>query len=609
MNDTMNAPAPSHAPFLTLWSAIFACSFLLAACGGSQDSGGQASASVARTEAIGTSTGVLPSFRSAAPTEETVALQEEGARLNSEELAQIARTGVLAKALESKLISGATTKVAATRIPVYRFFNTRTGAHFYTTSESEKASVLATMPFMTYDGPAFAAASAFSPGLSPVHRFFNTRTGVHFYTINEAERASIAATMPYYSYEGVAYHASQVTGQGFTPLYRFFVPARGYHFYTSSLAEKQNLQTTLSGTYNYEGVGYHVLASNWRAEKLPHTGVTGSQCYREGDNAMVACSGIAIAAALLNSQQDGHRTAINPMSYSEVVYLPGGTFGPINYSRTSCVRDNVTGLVWEGKTDDGGARDKDNTYTNLGNNAVTDASGYVAAVNAGNLCGFNDWRLPSVLELQTIVDYGKPVVGPSIDTTWFPNTAPTFYASSDLSGATDMQVYFWGDGGWTYLGPRSEAKSVRLVRGSMLSGPRYSPGTVAYAGDAANNLVNDALSGLQWRRCVEGMSWTGSGCVGTPQAFTHEEALVHARNQTGWRLPNIKELGSLVDRSVTSGTRIDSLAFPQAPQRLWTSSPYVGNPVGAWVVQFANGALGSELRSFRNAVRLVRTNP
>lgn len=42
-------------------------------------------------------------------------------------------------------------------LPVYRFFNTETGTHFYTISEDEKNYVLATWPQFHLDGPAFYA--------------------------------------------------------------------------------------------------------------------------------------------------------------------------------------------------------------------------------------------------------------------------------------------------------------------------------------------------------------------------------------------------------------------------------------------------------------------
>jgi hypothetical protein len=495
-------------------------------------------------------------------------------------------------------------KAAAVRIPAYRFFNTATGAHFYTTDETERTNVQNNLsPPFSFDGPAFSVASAFSPGLSPVHRFFNTQSGVHFYTISETERASVAATLPQFVYEGVAYHASQVAGLGLTPLYRFFVPSKGFHFYTASATERDNLITNLSATYTYEGVGYHVLASDWRAEKLPHTGVTNALCFQAGSNSLTPCD--TDPATDLNPRQDGHRAAINPMSYSRVRLA-----GVINYPLESCVRDNVTGLVWEGKTASG-ARAGSNNYTNLGNNAATDASGYVAAVNASNLCGFNDWRLPTRMELLTLVDYGI-ATSPKLNTTWFPNSAGTGYWAAE--GGTNPNgawiVGFEGTSGRSSEESRSDFFAVRLVRGGPPQGPRFSYSTASYPGDAANNLVNDAWSGLQWRRCEQGRIWNGIACTGTATTFTHEQALAHARQQSGWRLPNVKELASLVDLSASSGARIPTGAFPGAlATSFWSSSPsVVGDTSVAWNVNFGSGIVEPYFRSDPLTVRLVRAS-
>lgn len=201
--------------------------------------------------------------------------QEAGARQ------QAADAGVVARAASSiggadaeSVSSGATNgrKADAGRVAVFRFYNTGTGAHFYTTSIGERETVYRTAPQMSPEGEAFYAAGAAGAGLSPVHRFFNTQTGVHFYTINEAERANVAANLPQFTYEGVAYHASQTPAAGFTPLYRFLVIQQGVHFYTASEEESLRLQATMTATHRYEGVGYHVMAS---ACASPPCGPTG----------------------------------------------------------------------------------------------------------------------------------------------------------------------------------------------------------------------------------------------------------------------------------------------------------------------------------------------
>jgi hypothetical protein len=123
--------------------------------------------------------------------------------------------------------------------------------------------------------------------------------------------------------------------------------------------------------------------------------------------------------------------------------------------------------------------------------------------------------------------------------------------------------------------------------------------------------VTDSATGLIWRRCAEGMVFSLGACTGTASTFTHELALTRARTEavaTGvaWRLPNVKELNSIADRSL-SGPAIDTTAFPATPADLfWSSSPYVGYPADAWLINFNNGNFNYLGRTTALYVRLVR---
>ncbi|MCH8549475.1 MAG: DUF1566 domain-containing protein [Balneolaceae bacterium] len=112
----------------------------------------------------------------------------------------------------------------------------------------------------------------------------------------------------------------------------------------------------------------------------------------------------------------------------------------------ACVRDNVTGLIWEVKTSDGGLQDKSHTYTwynpdnttnggregfingGVCSNGDCDTYGYVLAVNENELCGANDWRMPTRKELLSIMHNGQSDV--RIDLNYFPNTSGSWFLTS-----------------------------------------------------------------------------------------------------------------------------------------------------------------------------------
>jgi hypothetical protein len=162
----------------------------------------------------------------------------------------------------------------------------------------------------------------------------------------------------------------------------------------------------------------------------------------------------------------------------------------------SCVLDNVTGLIWEVKSgDDDSLHYGSDTYswyntdsaTNGGqsgavnptavdcqlyqddNSTYCNTAAYIAKVNNVGLCGANDWRLPTVQELLSIVSYdaaGNTGVK-TVDTNYFPNIIGNlnFWAATPSAQYdTDAwRVNF--EGGYTAISTKDTALlSVRLVR-------------------------------------------------------------------------------------------------------------------------------------------------
>lgn len=138
-----------------------------------------------------------------------------------------------------------------------------------------------------------------------------------------------------------------------------------------------------------------------------------------------------------------------------------------------------------------------------------------------------------------------------------------------------------------------------------LAGAAQAQARYSYSSDGSE--VTDSKTGLIWRRCSEGQSWSAGTCSGTAATYTHEQALAQAKTQPGWRLPNVKELFSIIDKS-RSNPAIDATVFPATPSTYyWSGSPYKGNDAVAWDVNFDNGFVDlSSSRVNSSQVRLVR---
>ncbi len=130
-----------------------------------------------------------------------------------------------------------------------------------------------------------------------------------------------------------------------------------------------------------------------------------------------------------------------------------------------------------------------------------------------------------------------------------------------------------------------------------------------------NGTVLDKKTSLTWMRCALGQTWSNNTCTGSWQKHTWLDALQMAKDavfagETDWRLPNQKELQSLVEVSCYDPA-INITAFPNATDSLsewfWssTSSATSGNSAG--VVHFLNGGAGmSGDKNGGGGVRLVR---
>jgi chitinase len=159
-----------------------------------------------------------------------------------------------------------------------------------------------------------------------------------------------------------------------------------------------------------------------------------------------------------------------------------------------CVRDNITGLIWESKTDvltttlhsssysyswyetdeDEGSDGDENGISTSCSLTSCNTESFIAEVNVQGLCNFRDWRLPTHNELLSLLHLGQ-TRAPMIDTDYFPSTTdsltlPVWYWTQDSSAdgfANEQAQNAWAidfaSGNDNFLN-KSTAGKVRLVR-------------------------------------------------------------------------------------------------------------------------------------------------
>lgn len=126
-----------------------------------------------------------------------------------------------------------------------------------------------------------------------------------------------------------------------------------------------------------------------------------------------------------------------------------------------------------------------------------------------------------------------------------------------------------------------------------------------------NGQVLDLSTNLMWMQCSLGQTWINGTCAGEAEPYTWKQALELSvgysyNDSTNWRLPNIKELSSITERSCTRPS-IDLELFPATPpDDFWSSTPSMFDPERAWVLAFFNSSNSIKEKNRAIFVRLVR---
>ena len=179
-------------------------------------------------------------------------------------------------------------------------------------------------------------------------------------------------------------------------------------------------------------------------------------------------------------------------------------------------------------------------------------------------------------------------------------TSPTPVFTADLAGTYVVSLVI-NDGNLS-----SSASTVTI----SASGTSATILSAAYS-DNGDGTVTDLTTALVWMRCSVGQTWTGSDCSGSSSTYIWDDAnlltgTVTFAGNSDWRLPNMRELQTIVDRA-KFGPATDSVAFPStASSTYWSATAYLGVSTSAWYVNFGGGDVHGADKSSALQVRLVR---
>ncbi|MBP9742348.1 MAG: DUF1566 domain-containing protein, partial [Burkholderiales bacterium] len=245
-----------------------------------------------------------------------------------------------------------------------------------------------------------------------------------------------------------------------------------------------------------------------------------------------------------------------------------------------CITDNLTGLMWSRVP-------------------LTNRIQWGRALSVANdlvRCGYDDWRIPNINELSSLMNYSQTRMNGWLNSQGFSGIQDEYWTStigdSTLNTAWDISMYY----SMTILtGVSSDAlygalpvrgTSTSIAKTGQTSSSPYNPAPVGSDGNlqmgeswpnprfvagsgAASDCITDNLTGLMWKKNL------------TYNTYTWYNALDYANNlnlcgYNDWRIPNINEFRSIINYGFTSQVSwLNSQGFHNVTDDLyWTSTTY-----------------------------------
>jgi hypothetical protein len=293
---------------------------------------------------------------------------------------------------------------------------------------------------------------------------------------------------------------------------------------------------------------------------------------------LLACAllvwGSAAFAGLVPDTGQSADPTCNPHSYIQ----PG----------TGVIKDTVTGLMWQQTTAPGMS---DGTYS------WQQAEDYCENLALG---GYDDWRLPTIQELSTLVDSGvslsSETVNPTINMTFFNETVPSNYWTKTLFTGNSNQAWTvdFSTGSVDYDDKTTNSYAVRAVRGEQTANNFI---------DNGDGTITDTGSRLVWEKTKGTSTYTWA------QAKAYCENLTLGGN-SDWRLPTRNELQSIVEYTQYNPA-INKAFFPDTiSTEFWSSTKVTWDYEDYnWYVGFNDGEVNiiSTTNQDMLSVRAVRT--
>ena len=243
------------------------------------------------------------------------------------------------------------------------------------------------------------------------------------------------------------------------------------------------------------------------------------------------------------------------------------------------ITDTVTGLMWQQV--DGGEMTFDKS--------VIYASDLV-------LGGSSDWRMPSILELNSLLNHDKN--NPALNTVYFTATTAQYWWSGQKQVNDATKAWCANAGGGVGNHPISETVSAGGAKKFHVRAVRdvSPPTTIAIRFlDNKNGTTTDQLTGLIWQQVpTDSMTWE--------QALIAAEALSLGGSSL-WRMPNIKELQSISEATIYNPSINKTYFSGISTSQFWSSTSLSNQSTKAWYLDTQYGITSQVVKT--NKLRLL----